>query len=554
MSFTRSRFFKLGLASLSLTLILTSTISAQGNPPSTPTFVSGSSLVMVPTVVTDKSGAHLKGLTKDNFTIYENDRPQKPVIFEEVHTESGRIRTIDPRDAGFTNVVSPEAHNQRLTMILIDTLNTRFQDQVRAREELLKFIDDTLQPGEPVALMVIGSDGLTIINDFTVDPKVLSSSVKGVRAHLSAEEKTSASAADLEMMLRTRRELGLVAHSQESISDQLLGFRDGFFDRVQGAELGSSAEITLRALRQIAEAFSGVPGRKSLIWATGGLPFIADDTSVFEIGRNRSVFALYQSAWEAMNKAQITVYPLDMGGLFSPGFVSPRFRGYYRTRRMVDNISNLETFATMTGGEFCSYKMNLSGCFESAQSDAQQYYLLGYYLDKSKSKPGWRKLRVTVDRPNAHVRAKTSFYVSTKVDDRKEAEREDTTMAILSPTDFTAVPLLVRWVSKTPEGAKTRYKFRFNVPAAGFTIDKDNNNLIDLVFGAFAKTGKGGVAGEFEKELQGKLPEAMVQQIAQQGIMYEGEILIPAGEYTVRFMVRDNLSGRLGTVSVPVNN
>jgi hypothetical protein len=198
--------------------------------------------------------------------------------------------------------------------------------------------------------------------------------------------------------------------------------------------------------------------------------------------------------------------------------------------------------------------MNLSGCFESAQSDAQQYYLLGYYLDKSKSKPGWRKLRVTVDRPNAHVRAKTSFYISTKVDDRKEAEREDTTMAILSPTDFTAVPLLVRWVSKTPEGAKTRYKFRFNVPAAGFTIDKDNNNLIDLVFGAFAKTGKGGVAGEFEKELQGKLPEAMVQQIAQQGIMYEGEILIPAGEYTVRFMVRDNLSGRLGTVSVPVNN
>src|SRR6185369_3344050 len=115
-----------------LQLTLVGVSEAQAPAPTSPRFSSGSSLVMVPTVVTDKSGVHVTGLNKDDFTVYENDHPQKPVVFEEVTTESGKLRTVDPKDAGFTNVVSPEAHSQRLTMILIDTLNTRFQDQVRA--------------------------------------------------------------------------------------------------------------------------------------------------------------------------------------------------------------------------------------------------------------------------------------------------------------------------------------------------------------------------------------------------------------------------------------
>ena len=132
-----------------------------------------------------------------------------------------------------------------------------------------------------------------------------------------------------------------------------------------------------------------------------------------------------------------------------------------------------------------------------------------------------------------------------------KAEREDMDTAILSPTDFSAVPILVRWTGRAVEGDKIKLSFRFNVAAAGITIDSENNNRMSLAFGAFAKTSKG-IAGDFVKELEGNLAADMAQQIGVHGVVYDGAISVPPGKYTVRFIVRDNLSGRVGTVSVPV--
>jgi VWFA-related protein len=390
-----------------------------------------------------------------------------------------------------------------------------------------------------------------VINDFTTDPKLLAAAVKKVRTQVSTAEKSAAEVADLESTLTTQRQSGLAPSTEDVMVDELEGFQGGAFQRYQMFQLGNGVEVTLRALRQIAESFSGVPGRKSLIWATGGLPFIADDPSSFDFSSTQ-LRALYESAWNALNDAQITVYPLDLGGLFNPGFVSPRFRRMIRSRRAIDSISNLETLAKMTGGKLCDFKMNLSGCYREAQTDASQYYLIGYYTDITKGKTGWRKLDVTVQRPQVEVRARTSYYVPAKAPDPKKAERADMDTAVIWPTDFSAIPMLVRWTGRTRDGAKVKLAFRFDVPSAGLTIDETNHNLISLAFAAFAKTGNGGIAGDFVKELEGNLASATAEQVVARGVEYDGTISVPPGQYTVRFIVRDNLSGRVGTVSVPL--
>jgi VWFA-related protein len=516
-----------------------------------PHFTSQASLVLIPTVVTDRTGAQVTGLTKDDFYVLDNKQPQKISIFEEVKTAPGVIRRVDPHDNGFTNAVAPEAKNQRLTMILLDTLNTQFSDQVRARRELLKVVEEALQPDEPVALLTIGSSGLTVLNDFTTDPKVLAAAVKKVRAQASTAERNADEQADLEMTLQQQQQSGQAPITEDMIADELNGFQGGAFERFQQLQLANGIEVTLRALRQIAESFSGVPGRKSLIWVTGGLPFVPDDPSAFEFG-SAELLARYESTWNALNDAQITVYPLDMGGLFNPGFISPRFRRVIRYRRAVDSVSNVETLAKMTGGKFCEYKMSLSGCYKDAQKDAGHYYLIGYYTDITKGKTGWRKLDVTVARPQVQVRARSSYYIPSKPPDPLKAEREDMNTAIVSPADFTAVPILVRWTERSADGTKVKLNFRINVASAGITLD-ENTHRISVVFGAFAKTAKGGIAGDFAKELDGVLPAATAEQIAAHGVVYDGAITIPPGKYIVRFVVRDNPSGRLGTVSVPVD-
>jgi len=529
---------------------------AQAAPPvgetPMPRIISRANLVLVPTVVTDKSGVHIKGLTKDDFYVSENGAAQKVSVFEEITTQPGVIRRVDPNDTGFTNAVTPEAKTQRLTMIVLDTLNTRFEDQVQARREILKFIDETLQSEEPVALMTIGSSGLNVLNDFTTDPKVLAAAVKKVRGQLSTAEKSEGERADLESVLENQRQFGRAPVSQGQISDELYGFTGGVFDRFEQQQQNVGVELTLRALRQIAESFAGVPGRKSLIWVTGGLPFIADDPSSFDF-RNGDLVPLYESAWNALNESQISVYPLDMGGLFNSGFVSPRFRRATRSRRAIDSVSNLETLAKMTGGKLCEFKMNLGGCYNDTQKDANHYYLIGYYTDLTKGKKGWRKLEVVVSRPSVQVRSRSGYYVPEKEPDPKKAQREDMDTAITSPTDFTAVPMLVRWTGREADGNKVRLNFEFHVAGQGVTIDEDRGNLMSLLFAAFAKVSSRGVAGDFVKELEGKLPNATVEKVLAQGVVYDGSISVPPGKFIVRFIVRDNLSARMGTVSVPVD-
>ena len=115
--------------------------------------------------------------------------------------------------------------------------------------------------------------------------------------------------------------------TMDAIGNELQAFEDGTLDTSQAlpplisalsagqqaAQMNGVAE-TLYALRQIAESFSGVPGRKSLIWATGGLPFVADDPEIFSF-RGGELMRLYESAWNALNEAQITVsYILVTGG------------------------------------------------------------------------------------------------------------------------------------------------------------------------------------------------------------------------------------------------
>ncbi len=513
-------------------------------------FTSRVSLVLIPTVVTDRNGVPVTGLSKDDFYVLDSKQSQKISIFEEIKTAPGQIRRAEPKDNGFTNAVAPDAKTQRLTMIVLDTLNTQFADQVRARRELLKLVEETLRPNEPVALLSISSSGLNVLNDFTTDPSVLRTAVKKVRGSLSTAERNADEQADMETSLAQQQMSGQAPVSADMIADELNAFAGGAFERFQQSQLANGIETTLRALRQIAESYSGVPGRKSLIWVTGGLPFEADDPSAFEFG-SAEMLSRYEATWNALNDSQITVYPLDMGGLFNPGFISPKFRRVIRYRRAVDSVSNLETLARMTGGRFCEHKMNLSGCYAEAQNDATHYYLLGYYADVTKGKTGWRKLDVTVDKPQMMVRARSSYYVPNKPRNPLKSEREDMDTAAISPTDFTAVPMLVRWTGRSAEAGKVKLNFRINVASTGITLD-ENTRQLALVFAAFAKTAKGGIAGDFIKELQGTLPVTTAAEVALHGVVYDGTISVPPGKYTVRFVVRDNPSGRLGTVSVPV--
>lgn len=143
-------------------------------------FTSRTELVQIPTLVTDKSGNHIGGLKKEDFTVLENGAEQKIATFEEI--TSGAHRLSRPRNPNeFSNSLAGGPSANRITLIVLDFINTPFLDQTEARKELLKYLTQSVDQREPMALYTLSRSGIHVIHDFTTDPRVLVAALHKVK-------------------------------------------------------------------------------------------------------------------------------------------------------------------------------------------------------------------------------------------------------------------------------------------------------------------------------------------------------------------------------------
>ena len=470
--------------------------------------------------------------------VFEDNQPQKIAFFEHVKTSPELLRRRPEPENQFSNSVGGSSN--RVTIIVLDMLNTTFSEQETAREQLMKFLSESLGATEPISLMAIDESGIKVIHDFTTEPAVLAEALKRVRSRPSLKESVEPDQAFT---------LGGPTHSVIEEANRLLTL--DIATQVRQAYLRHGVRTTLEALRQIGAAFGGIPGRKSLIWATGGFPFVVDDLSSFGL-RATDLLALYESTWSALNRADIAVYPLDVEELFNPGFVSPAYaRAPFWRFRIGSSLTNMETFARMTGGKMCYRRSDVEKCFQEAVKDSSEYYLLGYYPASETPKSAWRKLSVHVRRPGLHVRARAGYFARGASDENFGRE-QDLELGLFSPLEYTVLPVTVRWTGSSDLSGKKKIGFQFVLPPAAVTIDEGDQNHLSLDFAAVAKTPVGRPIAHFSQNVEGKLRSETVAALKSRGLDYEGAMELPPGEYTVRFVVRDNLSGQMGTVSAPL--
>ena len=253
----------------------------------------------------------------------------------------------------------------------------------------------------------------------------------------------------------------------------------------------------MQAFLSIAWSVSGIPGRKSLTWATGSFPFYLDSPSAKPPDPHLS--ALYERAMEALNDAKISVYPVDVRGLVSNGQPSdPTYTGTWRgpasgpafmrshlaqSQQQFSTLENMETFANMTGGRAFYNRNDLTTGFRRATEDSSSYYLLGYYLNSRTTKPGWRKLQVRLEGRHEEVRAREGFFVGSTTMNAESAHQADVNFALSSPFESTGIPMLVRWNPATAqtEGRERKSEFAIVVPA-GSIVQKSDQNQFDIEF------------------------------------------------------------------------
>ena len=537
---------RLPAAILASLLLLAACPLAEDKPSqATPTISSRSELVLVPTLVREKSGKPVAGLPWSDFTLLENGTERKIAVFEEVTTSTARPRRQSSPAGEFTNYLVNEPAPSRVTIIVMDSINTQFADRAYAHDEILKFLKEMAGSNEPIALLLLDREGVRVIHDFTTDPAVLAKALRQLQTG------TGAPVADSEESLADPS----AAHESQRLTNMMQNMEQNY---LAGARM-EAALLTLDGLQQIARAYGAIPGRKSVIWASGGFPFSIDNLSqIISSGTvptpsyMNDILPRYERTWQILNDANIALYPVDVRGLvtLAPSITSHGRRSSWLGH--MDTISTFREFASMTGGKAYVNTNDLTHAFHDAIEDSASYYMLGFYLPSDDRKPGWRKLQVKVKQTHLQVRARSGFYVMPEDKDKDNTKYTDMALAMSSPLNFTSLPIQARWIDTMPNGPKTRATFELLLAADAATVDESDHNHLSVDFEAVAREPTGKIVADNGRTVEGHLRPETVAKVRSSGITYKGGLDLPPGEYSVRFVVRDNLSGRVGSVAAPL--
>jgi hypothetical protein len=179
--------------------------------------------------------------------------------------------------------------------------------------------------------------------------------------------------------------------------------------------------------------------------------------------------------------------------------------------------------------------------------------MLGYYVSRSNAKPGWHQISVTIDKRNAHPRYRNGYFLSR--DTSTTSAQQDIKLALISPLDFVGVPLSVTWSGREAgkSNGKTRMLFDLVMPANFASVDESDQNHMVVDIAAVAKNNlNGDVVAEFSQRIEAHLKSDGLEQIQHSGMTYHNGLQLPPGEYAVRFVVRDSLGNRIGSVAAPI--
>jgi len=279
---------------LRLLLALTAmVVRAQSPSDDGPVIRTSTRLVEVNVIVHDRNGP-VADLTKDDFILTDRGKTRRISLFSvESVTRPGKVVEPPPPNT-FSNRVSG-AGPANVTVVLLDGLNTKFEDQAYAKRQLLKFLKG-VDPKDRIAIYTLGK-GLRILCDFTDGPEELRKILAAFRGSTGAD----VIAGEIDP-----------ANTGNPAFDQFL---DQSNQTLAEASTVDRARTTLTAFAAIAGHLADLPGRKTLVWVTGSLPFsLAGAAKVF-------------------TRANISVYPVDARGLvglprqLTASAPSPRNRG-----------------------------------------------------------------------------------------------------------------------------------------------------------------------------------------------------------------------------------
>jgi VWFA-related protein len=527
------------------------------------TFRVNTRLVEVDVVVRSKGGA-VTGLTKDDFRILDNGKPQDIATFSvRSSTSQGKANSgnaAEPLPAGMvSNRVSSRGEEPvAATVILLDRLNTAVEDQSYFGKELLKYLK-TLQPGEHVAIYSL-LKSLRIVQDFTDDPRRLIEAA----LHAGAQQSVSLAASDESALKTEESTINNLADpnnaAQVAEMALIVEMATNALTEMEDAEKKNRALLTSRALEDIAQHLRGLPGRKKLVWVSGGFPVGALEVNSRHYDEFGSETA--QSV-HALNNANVAVYAIDPRGLVSygtnpmiPAQNSKTGQSMFSQLQRPDpvglnapNIAAMNLFASGTGGRAIYGTNDLVGALKTVMEDDQVIYTLGFYPGDQKMDGSYHSLSIKIARKGLEVHYRQGYLaLDTKVFTPKQ-RRGAINDTVENPLDATELGL--RAAAAPLPGRPGVYRLELTLGVNELHLDHQKDRWVGAIdFGTHFSTSPT-LRGTLET-IRISLTEDRLRETLNKGFVLRREINAGGETGVLRVVVQDRATGFIGSVRVPI--
>lgn len=362
------------VSGIALTLAVAAQVPLSSPASSAPvaTFSLTSRLVVLDIVVTDKQGHIVPGLAKDDFSIFENGKPQSIRSFEDIETHrfpSG-LKIQSTADLA-------KAPETPVTILVLDELNTRFEDMNFAREAAETFLNR--QPAvlqQPTALLVVSNTSFQVLQDYTLDRQALLAALKNHFPEYPWK----------------------LMHSGKG-----------------GPGTAERLAMSLGSLEQIAQSSAGHPGRKNLVWIGRGFPAVNTQEST-----DRESAVLQQALRRViaiMRDSRITLSSIDPT-IASAGTVlveTPDDLDIAENSNGSDPFAgemNFELLAPATGGRIYASRNDVDAAIDTTVRDGGNYYTLSYSpASASDAAQAYRRIQVKMNRAGFTATTRNGYYL-----------------------------------------------------------------------------------------------------------------------------------------------
>jgi VWFA-related protein len=510
------------MSRLALLLTLAGLIAQPPQQP-TVTFKVEVNYVEVDAVVTDGQGTFVRGLTKDDFEISEEGKPQAITAFSRVDIPIARA---DPPLFRASAVEPDVASNRqefdgRVFIIVLDDVWTDPSRSRLVRAAATQFVRRFVGANDLVAVVTTGG-GARNAQEFTSNHRRLIAAIDTFLGHKQKDET------DLERTM----------HARNSYS----------------------------ALRALAEYAGGIRGRrKAILWFGEGVDYEIDNP--LQSPNADTVREAMQDTIAAATRANVSFYAVDARGVGAGLDEAVGLEGLPDdTGGMVavqDQIrraqNSLRTVASETGGFAIVNRNDLNSAFQQVIQENSSYYVLGYYSTDERRDGRFRSVQVRVTRPGLQVKARRGYTApkgkpaaapKTLPGNASPALRD----ALESPVPTTGLGLSVFAAPFAGKAPKTSVAVVVEIDPVRLKFTQQNGTFADdleVVMVAIDATGK--TADGARDQAPMRLTAATHQSVQRYGIRMMRRLALAPGRYTLRVGAREATGGAVGSLTMDLD-